>query len=265
VPYQYFEVPTRFSQDRWIKAVEAKPGQAQAVHHIHVHVSSPRSRKPFGLLGMWQLYGFEGEKARVIGSYLPGRPVYSYRPGYGMKLPRGAKLTFEVHYTPIGKRLLDQSSLAVVFSDRPPTHEVHEDFVFMRELTIPAGDGHYVLTNTYKFQKPSRILSLTPHMHTRGKHWRFELVYPDGQQEVVLTVPRWEFDWQGVYRFERPIPVPQGTRILATAHYDNSVFNPNNPDPTSDAPWGPQSWHEMMNFRVTYALDHKDDKDDKNQ
>ena len=257
VAYQYFQIQTEFPGHRWVKSVEVKPGNARVVHHIHVHITHPRSAKPLGMLGAWQLYGFNGEKARVIGSYLPGRPVFSLRDDHAMWLPRGTKLTFEVHYTATGREEEDRaSSIAFQFSEEPK-HRVQDEFVFMRELTIPAHHPHYALTNAYRFQQPSRILSLTPHMHIRGKHWRFELVYPDGEKKTILTVPRWDYEWQGVYRFADPIEAPQGTEILCTAHYDNSAYNPNNPNPLNDVTWGTQSQDEMMNFRVNYVVDEE--------
>lgn len=258
LPYQYFQIQTKFPEHRWVKSVQVKPGNARVVHHIHVHITHPRSPKPFGMLGAWQLYGFNGEKARVIGSYLPGRPVFTLPDGHAMLLPRGTKLTFEVHYTPTGREEEDRgSSIAFEFADGPPVHRVRDEFVYLRELEIPAHHPHYGLTNTYRFQQASQILSLTPHMHVRGKHWRFELVYPHGEKKTILSVPRWDFEWQGVYRFEEPIEVPQGAEILCTAHWDNSVYNPNNPAPSRDVTWGIQSEDEMMNFRVNYVVDEE--------
>jgi hypothetical protein len=258
LPYQYFQIQTDFPDHRWVKSVQVKPGNARVVHHIHVHITHPKSPKPYGMLGAWQLYGFNGEKARVIGSYLPGRPVFTLRDGHALFLPRGTKLTFEVHYTPTGREEEDRaSSIAFEFADQPPKHRVRDEFVYKRELAIPAHNPHYALTNTYRFQQASKILSLTPHMHIRGKHWRFELAYPDGERKTILTVPRWDYEWQGVYRFAEPIKVPQGTEVLCTAHWDNSVYNPNNSDPSIDVTWGMQSEDEMMNFRVNYVVDEE--------
>ena len=252
VPYRYFQIPTGFEEDRWVQAVEVRPGNAKVVHHILVHITGPRKKRLFGLLGMMDLYGSHGERAKVMGQYVSGDSYSTYPPDHAMRIPAHATLTLEIHYTPNGKATSDRSSVGLVFADRPPQHEVKSALFTKRGFTIPAYDPHVRLTNEYTFSSDSRILALKPHMHLRGKHWRFELNYPDGRREAVLSVPQWDYNWQAEYRFVEPILVPADTRLIATAIYDNSPLNPNNPDPSANVTWGLQNGDEMMHGRLAY-------------
>jgi thiol-disulfide isomerase/thioredoxin len=251
--YKYFKVRPQLTEDRWVKAVEIQPGNAAVVHHISVHVAAPRRRKLFGRLAAWHLYGSEGERARVLGSYAPGAPVIVHGKDHAMKLPKGYDLIFEVHYTPIGTVEKDRSRIGLVFDDATPKHEVKEAWVIERKVEIPAGDSHYAIENTYTLEKSSKIMSLRPHMHLRGKSWRFELISPDGKVSPLMTVPRWDYEWQDLFEFKNPITVPAGTKIRCVAHWDNSANNPNNPDATRTIDWGLQSEDEMMHWRVTFV------------
>ncbi len=120
-------------------------------------------------------------------------------------------------------------------------------------IEVPAHSPHYQAEATFRFRADARILSFAPHMHWRGKDYRYEVIYPGGKKETVLSVPRWDFNWQNVYRFQEPIKVPQGTKIHAVAHWDNSASNPLNPDPKKSAKFGLQTWDEMMVGFVAYV------------
>ncbi len=253
INYKYFKVRPYLDEDRWVKAVEIQPGNHSVVHHITVHFAPPRRKALFGKFAVWTLYGKEGERAHVVGSYAPGAPPIEYPAGHAMKLPRGCDIYFEVHYTPIGIPQKDRSRIGIVFADEPPQHEIKEAWVIERGFDIPAGEPHYRVGNSYTFEKDSKIMSLRPHMHLRGKSWRFTLVEPDGKESLLMALPRWDYDWQDLYEFEKPIDVPAGTTIRCVAHWDNSIHNPNNPDASHNVQWGLNSEDEMMHWRVIYV------------
>jgi hypothetical protein len=102
------------------------------------------------------------------------------------------------------------------------------------------------------FKEDVELVSLLPHMHLRGKDFQYEVVYPDNKRETILSVPKYDFNWQSNYRFEKPLRLPAGSKIECTAHFDNSARNPNNPDPKKLVLWGEQTWEEMMIGFVDY-------------
>ena len=246
--YQYFVVPTKFREDRWVQAAEAKPGNRAVVHHIIVYVVKPG--KDGGIM--------RGKTADGIGdgfltAYAPGELASALPAGSAKRVPKGAILVFQMHYTPNGVEQNDRSSVGLVFAKGPPTTEVRTRAIAQRRLNIPAGDANYEAVSQAVFDQDAELLSLLPHMHLRGKDFRYEVVYPDGKRETLLSVPRYDFNWQSNYRLEKPLHLPAGTRIECTAHYDNSKDNPNNPDPDKAVRWGDQTWDEMMIGFVDYA------------
>jgi peroxiredoxin len=236
VPYQYFTVPTNFAEDRWVQAAEARPGNRAVVHHIIAFVSEP------GESG--------GPRRGGAGSYLvgvaPGEEGLVLPPGMGKKIPKGASITFQMHYTSNGVKQKDRSSLGLIFCKEPPKQLVRTAAITQAQFAIPPGDGNYKVKSTAKYDKETVILSFMPHMHLRGKDFEYRVEYPNGRSEVVLSVPRYDFAWQMRYVLAEPLRLPAGSKVVCTAHFDNSRNNPNNPDPTRTVTWGQQTWDEMM-------------------
>jgi peroxiredoxin len=236
IPYKFFTVPTNFAEDRWIQAAEARPGNRAVVHHIIVTVSSPGEVR--------------GQGRRGTGGYLvgiaPGEEPLVLPPGMAKKLPKGANLTFQMHYTANGVEQKDRSSVGLIFSKEPPTHAVKTAAISASQLEIPAGDPNYKVVSSASYDKETLILSLMPHMHLRGKDFEYRVEYPNGKSEVILSAPRYDFSWQMRYVFADPVRMPAGSKVVCTAHFDNSKNNRNNPDPTITVRWGPQTWDEMM-------------------
>jgi hypothetical protein len=161
----------------------------------------------------------------------------------------------EVHYTPTGKPEKDRSSVGIVFADGPPEREVKVNFFENENLRIPPHDPHHAETIEYTFKADAKLLSLLPHMHWRGKAYHYDIEYPDGRKEVLASIPRYDFNWQTTYRFAEPLVVPKGTKVRATAHWDNSRNNLANPDPSREVPQGLQTSDEMMLGFLTYTTD----------
>jgi peroxiredoxin len=244
IEYRYFQVPTNFTEDVWVQAAEARPGNRAAVHHIIVYIFDPakkRERTPDGI----------GEGFLV--AHAPGDVPAIYDAGSAKKIPKGAVLVFQMHYTPTGKPETDRSSVGLILAKKPPKVEVRTRSIAQKRIKIPAGARNHKEVSVSTFTQDAVLFSLMPHMHLRGKSFRYEVVFPGGKREVLLSVPRFDFNWQSNYRLEKPLPLPAGTKIECTAYYDNSKGNPNNPDPTKTIRWGDQTWDEMMIGFVDYA------------
>ena len=115
-----------------------------------------------------------------------------------------------------------------------------------KRFIIPSGDANYRVEARHTVGKPVTLLGMMPHMHLRGKSFEYKATYPDGRTEVLLSVPQFDFNWQGSYRLQKPMLIPEGTQIDCVAYFDNSSGNPANPDPTAKVTWGDQTWEEMM-------------------
>jgi hypothetical protein len=238
IRYQYFEVETKFTEDRWIGAVEARPGNRAVVHHIIVYVV------PAGQ--QFRQNRTDGIGDGLLVAFAPGELPAIFAPGTAKKVPKGATLLFQMHYTPNGVAQKDRSSVGLIFAKEPPKHEVRTRAIAQGRFAIPPGADNYEVKSATTFRQDARLLSLMPHMHLRGKDFSYRVIFPDGKSEMLLRVPRYDFNWQSHYRLIQPLDLPAGTRIECTAHFDNSAANPNNPDPTKEVRWGEQTWEEMM-------------------
>lgn len=233
VPYKYFTVPTNFTEDRWIQAAEARPGNRAVVHHIIVTVTMPGQER--SLLNFNYLVGVA-----------PGEEPLVLPPGMAKKIPKGASLTFQMHYTPNGIEQTDQSAVGLIFCKEPPTQLVRTAAISQRGFAIPPGAGNHPVTSSAKYDKDTVILSFMPHMHLRGKDFEYRVEYPDGRSEIVLSAPRYDFAWQTRYVLAQPLKIPAGSKVVCNAHFDNSADNRSNPDPSVTVRWGNQTWDEMM-------------------
>jgi peroxiredoxin len=231
VPYQYFTTKTGFKQDMWIQAAEVRPGNRAVVHHIIVFYKDPKNAlKP----PVW------------ISSVAPGTDPVILPPGLGRKIPAGAELVWQMHYTANGKSEKDLSEIGLVFCKEPPRYDVTTYGVSNPFFKIPPGDANYQVVGRVPVIKDAVVLSFFPHMHVRGKSFEYQAIYPDGRKEVLLSVPQYDFNWQHTYRLQEPLRLPKGSEIRCIAHYDNSADNPANPDPKKTVKWGDQTWDEMM-------------------
>ncbi len=239
VQYKYFVVPTNVDHDLWVQAVEPRPGNRAVVHHIIVYMRKIGSKQEKGL--------------PAIGGMAVGEEPVIMPEGTGIRIPKGYELIFQMHYTPTGKETTDRSEAGVILCKQPPEREVHGGMAINPLFAIAPGDPRCEVLSTTTIQKDVELLSLMPHMHVRGRDFKFTAVYPDGQSEVLLNVPNYDFQWQHRYRLASPKMIPAGTRIDCVAHFDNSSENPGNPDPTKVVTWGDQTWEEMMIGFFTYV------------
>ncbi len=235
VRYQYFTVDPGFTEDKWVRAAECIPGDRSVVHHILVFVRPPNTE------GRDWMRGF-------LCAYVPGFRVEPLPDGMAKRIPAGSKLVFQMHYTPNGTPHDDLSKLGLVFADPAKiTHVVKTVEAINTNFKIPANDDNYrVEAASPTYPRNVVLLSMSPHMHLRGKSFSYEARFPDGKRELLLDVPKYDFNWQTTYRLAERRPLPKGTSLFCVAHYDNSENNLNNPDPTASVKWGDQTWEEMM-------------------
>jgi copper type II ascorbate-dependent monooxygenase-like protein len=250
VPYQYFTVPTNFKEDRYIQALEARAGNLSVVHHIVMYVREPGEQ----LRQRGQARKFNIGDG-ILGALSPGQTPFVAKPGQAKLIKAGSQLIFQMHYTPNGKETKDRSMVGLIFSKQPVNKVITTKAAFDIKFVIPPGAPNYEVKSVYEFEQDSHIISFMPHMHLRGKDIVYRAVYPDGRSEVLLSVPRYNFNWQVYYYPVTPLAVPKGTRIEAVAHYDNSAKNPRNPDPTKEVRFGEQTWDEMMNAFIDFTVD----------
>ena len=252
VPYQYFSIPTNFKEDRYIQALEARAGNLGVVHHIVMYVRDPRKT-------MAQRGSKEAQKFNIgdgiLGALSPGMTPFIAKPGQAKLIPAGAELIFQMHYTPNGTAAKDRSMVGLIFAKQPVEKIVTTKAAFDVRFVIPPGAANHEVAAEYELEQDSHIVSLMPHMHLRGKDIIYRALYPDGRSEVLLSVPKYNFNWQVYYYPKTPIAVPKGTRIQALAHFDNSTNNKMNPDATKSVRFGEQTWDEMMNGFFDFTVD----------
>ncbi len=243
VDYQRFLVDPGWTEDKYIDAAEARPDNRGVVHHILAFIIPPGAKRM--------------NLQTVLVGYAPGSLPVELNDGLAIHVPAGSKLLFEMHYTPNGSEQVDRSFIGVHFTTQDKVTKVLQgQAVVEHDFVIPPGAAAHVVSANYRSKQDELLLSMTPHMHLRGKAFRYEAFYPDGRQEVLLDVPKYDFNWQLKYILDEPKRLPKGTKVVCTAVYDNSAGNLSNPDPSRKVRWGDQSWEEMMiGFFDTVAVD----------
>ena len=275
IPYQYFEVPTNLTEDKWVQALEVRAGDRSVVHHVLVYVrhpgmtaptvafkpanppggpAPPREEDPSQLTGSSRPPS-GARRGPLMTQIAPGTPPTVYAPGTGLLLKAGSVLTFQIHYTTNGTAASDRSMVGFRFAKERPTVEVHTGAMMNPRFMIPAGEENHAVESGLSVVEDVTIYGLIPHTHLRGKSWQHTITWPDGRTETILAVPKYDFDWQTEYVFATPLRVPKGSVLRAVAHYDNSKNNKSNPDPTKDVYWGDQTWEEMQYTGITYSID----------
>jgi hypothetical protein len=282
IEYQYFEVPTSFTEDKWVEAIEFMPGAREVVHHVLVYakvppipgaaapVSTPRpagAPAPQPLLIRNRAHGIPPEPPRLdtlhppprqlgtlIGGTAPGTNVMEFAKGTALRLRAGTVLTFQMHYTAHGHEVTDRSMVGFRFAKEMPEAELFASQFVNGSLYLPAGAKDVAVPAELGVSQPIRIWGLLPHTHLRGTRWQYKLERPDGTSEVILDVPHYDFNWQTYYLFAKPLEVPAGGKITSMAWYDNSASNKSNPDASKDVRWGDQTWEEMQYTGFLYSV-----------
>lgn len=265
IAYQFFEAPTNFTEDKWVQAIEVRPGARSVVHHVLVFCREPGAQRPApafaqvvpNLGGFGHRPGDHGLPGSLVATTAPGTNAMTFKPGAALRIRAGAVLSFQIHYTANGTLTKDRTTVGMIFAKKAPQQEMRNSAFVNPLFVIPPGADNHAVESAIQFNEDSRIWALFPHTHLRGKSWEYRLVYPNGRSEVVLSVPKYNFNWQTYYLFTTPLVVPKGSRLEATAHYDNSTANKWNPDPKVAVRWGPQTWEEMQYSGITYSIDNQ--------
>jgi hypothetical protein len=264
IPYQMWMVKNPLDHDVWVRAVDFLPGARSNLHHIIATIGgemvgtggadqpgsaafdpsklSPEERKAL----MEKIRKARGDSDGSLADYVPGAEPLRIPPEAGILLKAGASFGFQAHYTTNGKAATDHTKMGLYFMDAPPEYRYRAAVMANPTISIPAGDKAYTNDATHTFDKQVLVYSLHPHAHFRGSAAEFTAIYPDGHQQVLLNVPKYDFNWQTTYELKEPIVLPPGTTIRYQMTYDNSAQNVANPDPKRTVPWGQQTWDEML-------------------
>jgi hypothetical protein len=273
IEYQYILLPARFDKDTWVTAAEVRPGNRQVVHHVIAFIRPPGSQwmkdaKP-GVPFVPVVHKRDENGAAISSSsrgdpqrgaerasmtssdflvgYAPGLQPQEFTLGGAARLiPAGSDIVFQMHYTANGKPATDVTKIGLVLAKETPKYRFLTMPAATQQFAIPPGDPNYEVHSAVTFNEAVQLVWLMPHMHLRGKDFLFRAVYPTGESETLLNVPRFDFNWQLGYDEAKPLQIPKGTRIECTAHFDNSPNNPAKPNPKVTVRWGDQSWEEMM-------------------
>ena len=273
VPYRHFVVHTKFTEDKYIQFAEVRRGNAALVHHVIVTVVEPRNGQipPEGEITSARGFGEDNRAAgnsqdnrsavrannadSMLIGWAPGMSPLKLRPGQAKLIKKGSALVFQMHYTTNGTAGADRTSIGLTFAKGPVEKQFITTGPAENKLAIPAGDANYESRSSFTFKEDSHIWGFMPHMHLRGKDFKYTLVLPDGTSKVLLNVPKYDFNWQLNYWVKEPIAAPKGSKLECVAHHDNSTNNKFNPDPTKMIYWGPQTWEEMMIGWFDFTLD----------
>ncbi|MBO93293.1 MAG: hypothetical protein CMI32_00135 [Opitutales bacterium] len=241
MPYVYLRVKTDFPEDRWVEAVEVRPTAPAVVHHVLVFVTEAGR--------------FNRSQTGSLAAYVPGNTFVEFPEGVAKKLPAGATLLFQMHYTPSGKATSDRTRIGLRFAKKSPAKIIRTLPVANRRLRIPANESNHRETASRYVPTGTVVRAFMPHMHLRGKAFKYELLKQNGERETLLEVPRYDFNWQLRYELKEPRSLPSGSRIEVTGVFDNSSENPANPDPNRIVRWGDQSDEEMLIGYVECEID----------
>ena len=261
--FRFIEMDRLVENDIWVRAIDIVPGNRKVVHHGNLAVewatedgAQNESLDPASEDGdgekTYLREGLNMEKGSVISGYSPGTGPLVMPEDTGIFIPKGSKLVFRVHYITTGKQETDVTQVGIYLHKNKPAKILSVATMNNRDIRIRAGDQNYKRSAEYKFENDVTLVALQPHMHYRGKSMRFTIEYPDGTSEAALSVPNYRFHWQRRYVFKEPKTIPKGTAIYLEGYYDNSLQNPDNPDPRQEVVYGPYSYTEMFQGILFY-------------
>jgi hypothetical protein len=240
IEYQNPVVKNPLGKDVWIRAIGFNPGDRGVVHHILAYGVKAGGGGPFNM-------------GTYLAGYVPGGGVIRFPEDTGVLLTKDMDFRFQVHYTANGKPAADVTKIGIYYSDQAPKYPLRQFVLLYPRLKIPANTkDHRIVAPPRTFDRDVLIYSLTAHSHYRGKSSKFVAQYPDGREEILLNVPRYDFNWQTAYELKEPKFLPKGTKLLYDTVYDNSSQNKANPDPSIEVHWGEQTWQEMIYGNVRY-------------
>lgn len=253
--YQILTVENPLDRDVWVRAVQIVPSDRQVLHHA-IATFGPKDFQSGIDLG--SPIGEALFQSQLM-TFVPGNELYEYPERTGVLVPAGSTFFSQMHYTTYGRESTDRTKIGLYFSEVEPEFTLQHYAMLNVDLRIPPGEANYEAGAYYQFQKDAVIYSLFPHAHYRGRSSTFSLAYPDGREELVLSVPNYDFNWQRYFQLQEPIHAPAGTRLIHRTVYDNSEANLSNPDASKLVRFGEQTWEEMLYGGVSFRFEHKED------
>ena len=239
VDYRYIPVPLNLPEDKWLRAIEFIPGDHEVLHHVITYLSSPANKSETAEDG-------GAGQGQNLGGFAPGRQPDEFADNSGRLIPKGSNLLLQMHYTTSGRETVDATRVGLYFHDQPPAHVMSGAVAGQTRFMIPPGAKEHKLTGVQEIERDAYLYELNPHMHFRGKYMNYSVEYPDGSEEILLSVPKYDFNWQFNYRLQEPLLLPAGSKVIARGAMDNSAQNKGNPDPTRPVFYGLQTMHEMF-------------------
>ena len=249
--YRHFIIPTNFDTDMYVQSVDVQPGNRKTVHHVILYLDTKGQARQLDEQDPKPGYVTEGtgpgiDAVGTLGGWAPGVTPSVLPDGVGYLLPKGADIVLQVHYYRTGHIEHDQSRVGLYFSKTEETAQLHIDAAINDKFMIPAGDAKYAVHAYEKMEKDVYLLATMPHMHLLGRDIQIEAKPPTGDPVSLIWIKDWDFNWQDIYHYRKPIFLPAGTHISLIAHFDNSADNPVNPhDPPVSVGWGDKTTDEM--------------------
>ena len=248
--YRCFVVPSNTTEDRYVSAMEVRPDNKVAVHHVIVYLDTSgkaREKDAADPAPGYTSFGGPGFNAvGTLGGWAPGNLPRRLPEGVGIHLPKGADIVLQVHYHRTGKPETDRTKIGVYFTEGPVDKQMRVFPLVALPLRIPAGEKNYEAKAALPVPADVTVLGVMPHMHLVARDMTVNATLPDGTKQKMVSVPDWDFNWQTTYYFKEPVKLPAGTWLNLVAHYDNSADNPRNPNnPPKQVTWGEETTDEM--------------------
>ena len=262
--YRNFVIPANLPEEKWVKAIEFRPGSRPVVHHALIGFIRAGSAE--GIAAKDGKPGFGGPMpitfvpafapAGELDGWAVGQSPHVLPLGLAKRLPKESDLVVQLHLHPSGKPERERSKVGLYFSSTPPTRRILEPtvpglFGLQAGIDIPAGEKAFTVKGVFTFPRDMLLVSAMAHAHYLGKEFKAIATLPDGSTKPLLWIKDWDFNWQDRYYYKEPVAMPKGTRIDVTIVYDNSAENPHNPcTPPQRVQWGLQSTDEMGGIRL---------------
>lgn len=248
IDYRYVPVELNLDRDVWVRAMEFVPGDQQVLHHVIAYLSSPADKTARGR-------ATGSARGDSVGGFAPGRPGEQFRDNSGRLITKGSNLLLQMHYTTSGKETVDATEIGIFLHDKPPAYIMAGGVAGQRRFLVPPHVKEHKLVGEQEIERDAYLYSMQPHMHYRGKYMSYTALYPDGSSELLLSVPKYDFNWQFNYELKEPVFLPAGTKLVANGAMDNSDRNTGNPDPSKPVHFGLQTKHEMFFGFTTLRYD----------
>ncbi len=243
VDYQRPAIENPLTEGKWIRATTVNVGSRETVHHV---LSGYMKEMPADGRSRESQWGVS------VGGYAVGAESQIMRRDVGTYLPSGGAIGFQMHYAPYGKSVTDTTQIGLYFYDEPPELMMRSSVILDVSIEIPANTSHHEELAYLEFPKDALLYYAFPHAHYRGQSSTLSLRYLDGREVVLLSLPRYDFNWQRAYEFAEPIEIPAGAKLISRYEYDNTAQNFANPDPSVEVKWGEQSHEEMLFTAISY-------------